>query len=406
MKDKEIVVIVFGGSTNAIGQIRSAYKAGYKCINIVEPGMHSWSRKSRYCQGLLAPHPYNERDKCLKFVLQIIRDLDSKPYLFFASDDWMDMVGENESLFREIAIIPQSPWDNMVNLYNKKYLYRIAEERGIPYPKTIEVETLKDIVKYVDFVQSPYIVKPQTTVSQNEISKCGITAYHRTQKFEDKNSLLEWVNVLLSNNVDFPVLIQEFIPGDATTLYTLTSYSNAKGELVAGSVGHKLRQFPPVAGRITAGVLSHDNALYELGRKFLKDVNFHGLANTEFKYDSRDGKYKLMEINTRLGAWNYSALYAGLNLVDVAIKDMKGESYDGMRHTEKKDGYIWYNLAIDLSSAIYMNGKIGEHKYKMSLIQWYKSIKHNSFEAVWDIKDIKPFFYNFYYLIKKVISQK
>lgn len=398
-----IVAIVLGGSTNALGQIRAIHKAGYKCINIVERGMHSWSRKSKYCKGYLAPHPYNDREKCLEFVLNIIKELKCKPFLFFASDDWMDLVGENESMFRKISYIPQSEWEEMSKLYNKKYLYRIAEENGIPYPKTIEVESLKDIKEKLTGIQAPYIVKPQTTVSQNEIAKCGITSYHRTQKFENEDALYEWVCLLLKNNVDFPVLIQEFIPGEATTLYTLTSYSDANGELLAGSVGHKLRQFPPVAGRITSGVLHHDENLFELGRKFLKQVNFHGLANTEFKYDARDGKYKLMEINTRLGAWNYSALYAGLNLIEVAVTDTLGKQYIGKEHTDDKDGHIWYNMAVDLSSAIYMNGKIGEKKYKMSFGQWRKSLQPNSFEAVWDIKDVKPFFYNFWYLIKKVL---
>lgn len=398
-----IIAIVFGGSTNALGQIRAIHKAGYECINIVESGMHSWSRKSKYCKGVLAPHPYNEREQCLEFVLAIIKNLQSKPYLFFASDDWMDLVGENETVFNEIAYIPQLAWEEMSKLYNKKYLYRIAEKNGIPYPKTVEVESLKDIKEKMVGLQAPYIVKPQTTVSQNEISKCGITSYHRTQKFESEANLYEWIDLLLKNNVDFPVLIQEFIPGEATTLYTLTSYSDANGELIAGSVGHKLRQFPPVAGRITSGVLQHDEELFELGRKFLKKVKYHGLANTEFKYDARDKKYKLMEINTRLGAWNYSALYAGLNLIEVAVIDTEGGKYTGPVHTENKDGHIWYNIATDMFSAIHMNKKIGEKKYHLSFWEWYKSIKQNSFEAIWDIKDIKPFIFNFYYLVKKAL---
>lgn len=398
-----IVAIVLGGSTNALGQIRAIHKAGYKCINIVERGLHSWSCKSRYCKGYLSPHPYNEREKCLNFLLKTIKELNCKPFLFFASDDWMDLVGENETVFRNISYIPQSDWKEMSKLYNKKYLYRIAEENGIPYPKTIEVESLKGIEDKLSAIQAPYIVKPQTTVSQNEIAKCGITTYHRTQKFEKKQELIEWVSLLLKNNIDFPVLVQEFIPGEATTLYTLTSYSDADGNLIAGSVGHKLRQFPPVAGRITSGILQHDDKLFNLGRKFLKQIKFHGLANTEFKYDARDNKYKLMEINTRLGAWNYSALYADLNLIKIAIDNTLGKEYTGAKHTESKDGYIWYNLATDMFSAVYMNKKIGEKEYQLSLWKWYKSISKNSFEAIWDIKDIKPFFYNFCYLVKKAI---
>ena len=61
-----------GGSTNALGQIRAAHKAGYECINIVEKGMHAWSRKSKYCKGYIGPHPYNEKENCIKFLFDII----------------------------------------------------------------------------------------------------------------------------------------------------------------------------------------------------------------------------------------------------------------------------------------------------------------------------------------------
>lgn len=397
-------IIVFGGSTNALGQIRASHEAGYRCINIVEDCMHSWSRKSNLCEGYLAPHPFNEKEKCLAFIKDIIAKIDSKPFLLFASDDWMTLIGENEAEFKKIANIPQLAWEKMSNLYDKKYLYRIAEEKGIPYPRTKEIESLKELADTISDLQAPYIVKPQETTSANLIAKAGIKAFHRTQKFETKEDLIKWVNTLLEHNVDFPLLLQEFIPGDATALYTLTSYSDKNGDLVAGSVGHKLRQFPPVAGRITSGVLEHNNEMFELGRDFLKAVGYHGLANTEFKYDKRDGKFKLMEINTRLGAWNYSTLFAGLNLVKIAVDDTLGKKYDGPEYLTDKDGKIWYNFLQDFSGAVIMNGRIGEKAFQLSPWQWRKSLKGISFEAIWSWRDPKPFVFSFLYLAKKAFS--
>ncbi|MDE5888060.1 MAG: ATP-grasp domain-containing protein, partial [Muribaculaceae bacterium] len=271
------------------------------------------------------------------------------------------------------------------------YLYRIAEDNNIPYPKTKEFDSLKEISDDCIDIMPPYIVKPQETVSQNLLNEKGIHSYHRTQKFESKEALTRWIKLLLDKDVDIPVLIQEFIPGTAETLYTLTSYSNKDGRMLAGSVGHKLRQFPPEAGRITSGVLEKNINVYEIGQKFLSVVGYHGLANTEFKFDSRDRKYKLMEINTRLGAWNYSTLYSGLNLIDVAIKDTLGITYGGPSSSNKNDGAIWYNLIYDLPSALYMNKKFDNGKFKLSFKEWRKSLKNNSFEAVWSWKDPIPF---------------
>ena len=398
---ERITIIVLGGSTNALGQIRAAHKAGYNCINVVEKGMHAWSRKSRYCKGYLAPHPYNEKEACLKFLFDLISKINGKPFLFFASDDWMDLVGEQEYEFRRVSYIPQMPWDEMSKLYNKKFLYRIAEENGIPYPKTVELTSLKEMEGALEKMNAPYIVKPQTTVSQNMVSQAGVVSYHRTQKFANKSMAINWAKQLLDGNVDFPVLVQEFIPGDATKLYTLTSFSDVNGDLIAGSVGHKLRQFPPEAGRITSGVLEQRTEMFELGRNFLKQVHYYGLANTEFKFDERDGKYKLMEINTRLGAWNYSVLYSGMNLVKIAVENTLGLKYEGHEYYSDKDGAIWYNVSYDLGAALVLNKKIGEKKHVLTYRQWKKSLGKNHFEAVWDFHDMKPFIFSVFAFAKK-----
>jgi predicted ATP-grasp superfamily ATP-dependent carboligase len=394
------VIIVLGGGTNAIGQIRAAHQANYCCINIVEKSLHSFSRKSRFCKGYLAPHPYSKRENCIQFILDIIKNLDTKPYLFFASDDWMDLIGENENIFRQLVYLPQSEWKFMSLLFNKKYLYRIAGEYNIPYPKTSEFESLKTIIEEIEKIKFPCIVKPQLTISQNEITKSGITVYHRTQKFENKVDLVRWINLLLQNQVNFPVVMQEYIPGTAETLYTLTSYSSKNGSLIAGSIGRKLRQFPPSAGRITSGILEHNQDLFALGKHFLKSIKYHGLANTEFKYDERDGQFKLMEINARLGAWNYSSLYAGINFIKIAVEDEDGIRYTGPEYKTEKDGRIWYNAVLDCLSAIYLNRKIGEKQYQLSIINWFKSIKRKGFESLWSVKDPMPFFYNIFYLAK------
>lgn len=402
---QKITAIILGGSTNALGQIRAAHQAGYKCINIVEKGLHAWSRKSKLCKGYIGPHPYNDKENCVDFLFRIIKKAEGKPFLFFASDDWMDLVGEREVEFRKVAYIPQMSWNEMSRLYNKKYLYRIAEENGIPYPKTIELNSLKEIDVALDKLKAPYIVKPQTTVSQNMVAQAGVVSYHRTQKFADKSQALNWAKQLLEGHVDFPVLIQEFIPGDATKLYTLTSYSDASGDLIAGSVGHKLRQFPPEAGRITSGVLEHSQEMFELGRSFIKKVRFHGLANTEFKYDDRDGQYKLMEINTRLGAWNYSVLYSGLNLIKVAVENVLGKQYDSPEYYSDKDGAIWYNLVYDMGAALFMNKKIDGRAHVLTFSQWKKSLGKKHFEAVFKLNDPLPFICECWYFLKGFITR-
>lgn len=398
-----ITVIVFGGGTNALGQIRAAYSAGYQCINIVEKSLHRFSSKSNKCKGIIAPHPSLEKDECISFVINIISGLKDKPYLFMASDDWMNMIGENENLFLNIAHIIQSPWHKTEKLYNKKYLYRIAEQYNIPYPKTIEIQSLREFDTNVNTLTFPCVIKPQLTVDQNEVRQTNIKAYHRTQTFDSLEKAMVWINEMLKAGLDFPVIVQEFIPGDATNLYTLTSYSDKEGNVKAGSIGYKLRQFPPEAGRITSGVLHHDRNLMEIGESFIKSIGYNGVANTEFKYDERDCKYKLMEINTRFGAWNYSTLYSGINLMKIAIDDYNGIPYSGPKYISDKDNHIWYNFVQDFGGSIILCRKPNFTKYRLSIRKWRKSLGNNHVEAVFDWKDLKPFLYSCIYTIRDML---
>lgn len=398
------IVLVLGTGTNALGQIRCAHQAGYKCYNFVGNSIQRFSARSRYCKKIDAPDPFKEPEKCLKFTLDFINELPHKPYLFFADDEWMMLVGEHESDFLQVAHIVQSPWNDLVQLYDKKLLYRLAEKYDIPHPKTREVESLKDLEKELEKFKMPCIIKPQQTVKQNEIAEAQIQSYHRTQTFDSKKDAIEWAKKLTNAGVDMPVVLQEFIPGGAECLYTLTSYSDKEGNLVAGSIGHKLRQFPPTAGRITSGMLQYEEKLKETAEQFIKTVRFHGVANTEFKYDERDGQYKLMEINARFGAWNYSTLYAGLNLMEIAINDYNGIQYSGLKFKTDKDGYIWYNFAQDFGCSVILNRKEQFKKYRLSPWQWWKSLGKKHVEGIWDWKDPKPFIFELIYIVEGKIK--
>lgn len=399
--------IVLGGSSNAMGHVWALSKMGVQCHVIVERGLHDFPVKSRFCKGHISPHPVAEKEQALAYVKAVVASLAEKPVVFFASDDWMAFFGENEAYFRANTFVPLSPWPDTEKLFNKKYLYRIASEIGIAVPLTLEFNSLREVGDRVNEIPTPCVLKPDITVEfvENLPQKIREKTFHRTQKFEDKEMLLDWVNALLSADVDFSFLVQEFIPGGAETLYTLTSYSNQHGKLVAGSIGHKLRQFPPEAGRITSGILCHNEQIWADGKRLLNGIGFFGLANTEFKYDARTNEYKLMEINARLGMWNSSALYAGINFPAIVYADMFDKKVAFMSNTSSCDGAIWLNSALDFVCAVYLNKKIG-YKGALSVREWFKSIKGKKTDGVFKVKDPAPFIFFLVNMFKYSLKKK
>ena len=114
--------------------------------------------------------------------------------------------------------------------------------------------------------------------------------------------------------------VQEYIPGDADSTSTVVLLFSSASNLVAAFTARKLRQWPRSGGLTAASRSTADGDLVAKVLPFFEKWHWRGAAEVELKYDHRDGKHKLIEINPRYPGYLRFALHCGLDLPVLAAR--------------------------------------------------------------------------------------
>ena len=75
-------------------------------------------------------------------------------------------------------------------------------------------------------------------------------------------------------------MVQEWIEGTDTDLFSCNCYFNDKNEPLVSFVSKKLRQYPPVTGNTSLGVECRADEIRNISLDLFKRVNYHGLGYT------------------------------------------------------------------------------------------------------------------------------
>ncbi|MGH9645131.1 MAG: ATP-grasp domain-containing protein [Terriglobales bacterium] len=120
-------------------------------------------------------------------------------------------------------------------------------------------------------------------------------------------------------------LISEFIPGPTENLRAVQLLFDSASRLIAYFVLRKLRIWPPGVGVTVAAVSTHETALVSSLVPLLKQLQWQGPVDAEFKIDSRDGLAKILEINPRFSGAVHFPIACGVNMPMLYCRAALGE---------------------------------------------------------------------------------
>lgn len=244
---------------------------------------------------------------------------DKKILAIGCGDNYVKCLAANKDKFAENVIAPYADYDFLESLMDKEKFYSLCEKHGIDYPKTYICTSENKDELDVPF-EAPYIMKP---ANQVEYYRHHFDGQKKVFKLETKEELAEVVKKTYAAGYKDHLIIQDFLPGDDTYMRVLTSYSDKNGKVKMMCLGHVLLEehTPYGIGNHAVIITEFEKELTEKFKKLLEDIHYTGFSNFDIKLDSRDGKYKAFEINTRQGRSNFYVTGSGHNVAKLYAED-------------------------------------------------------------------------------------
>jgi len=310
--------------------------------------------------------------------------------IVYASDDICIEI--LDSLYEKISSFCFLPFNhgNVYSMLDKRNQYDLCKKLGIPYPKTVFIKSIDDVDKLFS-VKLPVLIKPNRKIYFGpEIFKNF--CIHNQKDLLDR---AETMKKYIGDGICF--LVSEIIPGDASNIHAYVGYRNTRGETLNEWTGGKLSQYPDNYGVFSTVSNYAPPQILELGRLVLNEMDIHGIAEAEFKYDSRDCKHKFIEVNLRPMMWNRLGYLSGVDVAYTQYLDALGKKVIKKKQEKEKSIHYVY-LNYEISNLFRRRGYI--RKFYKNLFESDKTSL-----AVWDKSDMKPFIIDFFgYLFRGAVE--
>jgi predicted ATP-grasp superfamily ATP-dependent carboligase len=278
--------------------------------------MDPWEpvRASRYGRKILVPRS-SDTDAAILDVLAGI-DGEPRPVLIPTSDHLTYFVSKHratlETRFR-CCIPPDSAIHTVLDKAKDTQLF---QGTGIPLPRTVQAlpSSPTDLIRELGL---PLIVKPRTFVDKENLGWRNVIV----------RSLADAESFYRENRARFgSVIAQELIPGPDDTLWESICLFNGASEIARAFTFRKLSTMPAHYGATARGISERNQALVDLSATIGKRLGYVGIGDIDWKYDARDGQYKYLELNPRLGLCHYFGTRCGINLTLDAYRMACGET--------------------------------------------------------------------------------
>ena len=194
----------------------------------------------------------------------------------------------------------------------------MCRQYGMPAPESVYVSSAEAVAAFAETATFPVVAKnAEPWVRRRAPAVPGTTVLRSAEE-------LTALAAAAGGSATF--ILQDYIPHDQAEDWIVHLYCDAGSNCLVLFTGVKLRSWPPNTGATASGIAVPNPELAELAGSFCKAVGFHGVADLDVRFDRRDGQYKLVDFNPRMG--NQFRLFetaAGIDVLRALYLDMTGQ---------------------------------------------------------------------------------
>jgi D-aspartate ligase len=258
-------------------------------------------------------------ERTIDFLISLGDQLPCRAILIPTCDVTAVLVADHDAVLRKSFIFPERRPELVHALCSKRGMYELARSFDIPTPETSFPESRREVLRFLECARFPVVLK----TIQNRLGQQGRHGIKRIVHGRDE--LLRLYDEL--EDLENPnLMLQEYIPGNEDTNWMFNGYFDRNSDCLIGLTGKKIRQFPAYAGVTSLGVCLTNEVVEATAKAFMKAIGYKGVLDCGFRFDARDGRYKVYDINPRIGAtFRLFVDDLGLDVARVLYMDMTGQ---------------------------------------------------------------------------------
>lgn len=370
---KNVGAFVVGGDHPALGVVRSLGERGIP-VYVLED-QQSISRFSKYTTRVIRTKDLLDEQSTIDVLMEAGERYGLQDWVLFPTrDEHVAAFSLHRERLEKMYRVTTPPWEIVRWAWDKNNTYKFAEELGIPVPHTWTVQNASELPKL--YAHLPLAIKP--AIKEKFFYATGAKAW-RAETPEQLHKLFERAKAQIL--VD-EILFQEIIPGNGDQQLSYCAFF-CKGNAHSSLIAKRKRQHPREFGRAATYVETVEAPeIAELSERFLRAMDYYGVVEIEFKQDSRDGKYKLLDVNARTWGFHLLGQAAGVDFPYLLFADQLGSALEPCK---AKPGVGWLRLITDVSAvaSAMVHGDLGLRSY-------FASLKRTRVESVFSWKDPLP----------------